>query len=87
MRFLAREGQMDYEAFTVEKLSRSAYQEARKHQPAEAAQLKCENAASPSSSPATAPRSKHALTEIMLNALQANPKTPLIGVRLQTGIQ
>jgi len=85
MRFLAREGQMDYEAFTVEKLVEDAYQEARKHQPAEAAQLKCENGGKPIIITGDRAALKHALAEIMLNALQANPKTPLIGVRLQTG--
>ena len=41
-------------------------------------------AASPSSSPAIAPALKHALAEIMLNAMQANPKKPTVGVRLHT---
>jgi len=85
MRFLAREGQMDREVFTVEKLVEDAYQEARKHQPAEAAQLKCENGGKPITITGDRAALKHALAEIMLNALQANPKTPTIGVRLQTG--
>jgi polar amino acid transport system substrate-binding protein len=86
MRFLAREGRMDCEAFTVEKLVEDAYQEARKHQPAEAAQLKYENGGKPIVITGDRAALKHALAEIMLNALQANPKTPVIGVRLQTGI-
>jgi len=85
MRFLAREGQMDREVFTVEKLVEDAYQEARKHQPAEAAQLKCENGGKSIIITGDRAALKHALAEIMLNALQANPKTPTIGVRLQTG--
>jgi signal transduction histidine kinase/CheY-like chemotaxis protein len=85
MRFLAREGQLDQEVFTVEKLVEDAYQEARKHQPAEAAQLKCENGGKSIVITGDRAALKHALAEIMLNALQANPKTPTIGVRLQTG--
>ncbi|MGA2853071.1 MAG: ATP-binding protein [Verrucomicrobiota bacterium] len=85
MRFLAHEGHMDREVFTVEKLVEDAYQEARKHQPAEAAQLKCENGGKPIVIAGDRAALKHALAEIMLNALQANPKKPTIGVRLQTG--
>ena len=85
MRFLAREGQMEQEAFGVEKLIEDAYQEARKHQPAEAAQLKCESGGKPIVITGDRAALKHAFAEIMLNALQANPKTPTIGVRLQTG--
>jgi nitrogen-specific signal transduction histidine kinase/CheY-like chemotaxis protein len=85
MRFLAREGQLDREVFTVEKLVEDAYQEARKHQPAEAAQMKCENGGQSIVIAGDRVALKHALAEIMLNALQANPKTPRIGVRLQTG--
>jgi nitrogen-specific signal transduction histidine kinase len=85
MRFLAREGHIEQEAFPVEKLIEDAYQEARKHQPAETAQLKLrKRRQSPSSSPATAPRSSTRFAEIMLNALQANPKEPTLDVRLHT---
>jgi len=85
MRFLAREGHLDQEVFTVEKLVEEAYQEARKLQPAEAAQLKCENGGKPITITGDRSALKHALAEIMLNALQANPKTPVIDVRLHTG--
>jgi nitrogen fixation/metabolism regulation signal transduction histidine kinase len=85
MRFLAREGQLDREVFTVEQLVEDAYQEARKHQPAEAAQLKCENGGKPIVITGDRAALKHAFAEIMLNALQANPKTPMIGVRLKAG--
>jgi len=85
MRFLAREGQLEQEAFAVENLIEDAYEEARKHQPSETAQLRCENGGKPIVITGDRAALKHALAEIMLNALQANPKTPLIGVRLQTG--
>jgi signal transduction histidine kinase/ActR/RegA family two-component response regulator len=84
MRFLAREGQLEHEVFTVEKLVEDAYDEARKHQPAETAQLKCENGGKPITIAGDRAALKHALAEIMLNALQANPRTPMIDVRLQT---
>jgi signal transduction histidine kinase/CheY-like chemotaxis protein len=84
MRFLAREGHLEPEAFAVEKLIEDAYQEARKHQPAEAGQLKCENGGKPIVITGDRAALKHALAEIMLNALQANPKSPTIGVRLLT---
>jgi signal transduction histidine kinase len=84
MRFLARDGRLEPEAFAVESLIEDAYQEARRHQPSETAQLKCENAGKPVVITGDRAALKHALTEIMLNALQANPKTPLIGVRWET---
>jgi signal transduction histidine kinase len=86
MRFLARDGQLEPETFGVEKLVEEAYQEARKHQPAEGAQLQCETGGKkPIVITGDRAALKHALAEILLNALQANPKTPTIGVRLQTG--
>jgi signal transduction histidine kinase/CheY-like chemotaxis protein len=85
MRFLAREGRIQPEAFAVEKLIEEAYHEARRHQPAEAAQLKCDNGGKPIVITGDRAALKHAFAEIMLNALQANPKMPTVGVRLQTG--
>jgi len=83
MRFLARDAYIEQEAFAVEKLVEEAYQEARKHQPADGAQLKCDNGGKPIVIRGDRPALKHALTEIMLNALQANPKAPAVGVRLR----
>jgi nitrogen fixation/metabolism regulation signal transduction histidine kinase len=84
MQFLAREGHLEQESFPVGKLIEDAYQEARKYQSAEGAQLRC--AAEGKSLRLTGDRAalKHALSEIMLNALQANPKTPTVDVQLQT---
>jgi len=84
MRFLARDGRFEQEAFAVDSLLEEAYQEARKHQPAESAQLKFENSGKPVVITGDRSALKHALAEVMLNALQANPKTPIIGVRWQT---
>jgi signal transduction histidine kinase/CheY-like chemotaxis protein len=85
MRFLAREGRIEHETFPVEKLIEDAYLEARKHQPAESAELKCENGGKPIIINGDRAALKHALAEIMLNALQANPKKPTVDVRLHTG--
>jgi signal transduction histidine kinase/ActR/RegA family two-component response regulator len=83
MRFLARDGHVEQEAFPVEKLIEEAYLEARKHQPAEAAQLKYENGGKPIILTGNRAALKHALAEVMLNALQANPKEPKIGVKVR----
>jgi signal transduction histidine kinase len=85
MRFLAREGHLESEAFAVEKLVEEAYQEARKHQSAEGAKLQFENGGKPTIITGDRAALKHAFTEIMLNALQANPKTPTVDVRLHSG--
>ena len=84
MRFLARENEPDTQAFPVEPLIEEAYQEARKHQPGEKAQLQCEDGGKPIVITGDRAALKHALAEIMLNALQANPKEPKSGVRLHT---
>ena len=84
MRFLAREGQMQPEVFGVEKLIEEAYQDATQQQHLEGAQLKVENNSKPLVLSGDRAALRHALSEIMLNALQANPKSPQIGVKLQT---
>jgi signal transduction histidine kinase/CheY-like chemotaxis protein len=84
MRFLAREGHIEQETFPVGKLIEEAYQEARKHQSADAGKLQFENGSKPVVITGDRAALKHALAEIMLNALQANPKEPKIGVTLHT---
>jgi signal transduction histidine kinase/CheY-like chemotaxis protein len=84
MRFLAREGQLETQAFPVEKLIQEAYQEARKHQATETTQLQYENGGKPVVITGDRAALKHAFAEIMLNALQANPKKPTVGVHLST---
>src|SRR6185436_19573682 len=84
MRFLARDAVASQEAFPLSPLIEEAYQEARKYQPAKAAQLQCENAGKPVFVTGDRAALKHALTEVMINALQANPADPKVGVRLQT---
>jgi signal transduction histidine kinase/DNA-binding NarL/FixJ family response regulator len=85
MRFLARDEQPEPVAFPVEPLLEEAYQEARRQLSAETGKLECESAGGkPIIITGDRASLKHALAEIMLNALQANPKDPKIGVRLQT---
>ena len=84
MRFLAREGHIESGSFPVEKLVEDAYQEAMRQQPVEGAQLKIEPGDRSFNVIGDRPALKHALAEIMLNALQANPKAPHIGVSFQS---
>lgn len=84
MRFLARDALATQEAFPVAPLIEEAYQDARKHQPVKAGQLKCESPSKPVLVTGDRAALKYALTEVLLNALQANPTDPKIGVRLQS---
>ncbi|HEU5395547.1 MAG TPA: ATP-binding protein [Verrucomicrobiae bacterium] len=84
MRYLARDGHVERETFSVQALIEEAYQEACKHHSAESAQLKYETDGKPIVLTGDRTALKHALAEIMLNALQANPKSPVVGIRLQT---
>jgi signal transduction histidine kinase/DNA-binding response OmpR family regulator len=83
MRFLARDALAAQEAFPLSPLIEEAYQEARKHQPVKTAQLKYENGGKPLFVTGDRAALKHALTEVMINALQANPTDPKVGVSLQ----
>ncbi len=83
MRFLAREGHVSKDICPVEKLVQDAFQEAMRQQPAEGAQLKLENSGLPYAVTGDRAALKHAFSEIMLNALQANPKAAKIGVNFR----
>ena len=87
MRFLARDNLISHEAFPVNPLIEEAYEEARKHQPVKAAQFKYEDEAKPIVMTGDRAALKHALTEVILNALQANPTDPKIGIRLHADTQ
>jgi signal transduction histidine kinase len=82
MRFLAGDALLSQEAFPLAPLIEEAFEEACKHQPAKAAQLKCDTPGKPLHMTGNRAALKHALAEVMLNALQANPIDPKIGVRL-----
>jgi signal transduction histidine kinase/CheY-like chemotaxis protein len=83
MRFLARDTLLTHEAFPLAPLIQEAYQEACKYQPATAAQLRFD-AKTPIILNGDRSALKHALTEVMLNALQANPTDPRIGVQFHS---
>lgn len=83
MRFLARDSSVSMESFPVESLIEDAYQEAQKHQQTKAPKLEYKNGTRPTILVGDRAALKHALSEVMLNALQANPSDPKIGVRVQ----
>jgi len=84
MRFLAREGQCAQETFAVGKLVEDAFQEATRHQATSGAQLKLGNFDPQLTVVGDRAALKHALSEIMLNALQSHPQNPQIDVTLAT---
>jgi signal transduction histidine kinase/DNA-binding NarL/FixJ family response regulator len=83
MRFLARDGFIEQEAFAVQKLIEDAYQEAIRQQPSQGSLLKMETGGKPFIISGNRLALKHAMSEILLNALQANPKGGQVGVKLQ----
>jgi signal transduction histidine kinase/GAF domain-containing protein len=83
MRFLARDGFIEQETFAVQKMIEDAYQEAIRQQPSQGALLKMESGGKPFIISGNRPALKHALSEILLNALQATPKGGQVGVKLQ----
>jgi signal transduction histidine kinase len=84
MRFLARDGFIQQEAFAVQKMIEEAYQEAVRQQPYKGVPLKLDAGGKPCIISGDRAALKHAMSEIMLNALQANPKGAQVDVKLQT---
>ncbi|MBC8094381.1 MAG: response regulator [Akkermansiaceae bacterium] len=82
MRFLARDSVLSQEAFAMTPMIEEAYQEARKHQPVKTAEFKYEDESRPFVVTGDRAALKHAMTEVIINALQANPANPKIGVRM-----
>ncbi|HYG21939.1 MAG TPA: ATP-binding protein [Verrucomicrobiae bacterium] len=82
MRFLARDSVLAQEAFPVTPLIEEAYQEARKHQPVKSAEFQYKDEDKPFVVTGDRAALKHALTEVIINALQANPSNAKIGVSL-----
>ena len=85
MRFLARDSMATNEPIPLTPLIEEAYQEARKYQPVKTAQLKYDNGGKPVFVTGDRAALKHALTEVLINALQANPTDPKVGVRVESG--
>jgi signal transduction histidine kinase len=82
MRYLARDQLLGQESFSLASLLDDAYREACKYQPAKPSQLKYEAAAKQVVATGDRAALRHAVSEIMLNALQANPADPRIVIRL-----
>jgi signal transduction histidine kinase len=84
MRYLAREGLVRQDSFPLAPLLEESFQEACKYQPGKALNLKYEAPEKPVLLTGDRAALKHAFTEVMLNALQANPSEPKVGVRLES---
>ncbi len=85
MRFLARDSLVSQEIFPLAPLIEEAYLEAQKYHPAKTPGLKYDPETKPIVVSGDRAALKHAFAEVMLNALQANPGDPKIGVRLNAG--
>jgi two-component system sensor histidine kinase AtoS len=86
MRFLARDGAAPGGEFPLGALIDEAFAEARKHQPSRNAQMKIDSTGKSAVISGDRAALKHALTEVLINALQANPNEPKIGVSLQAAV-
>jgi signal transduction histidine kinase len=84
MRFLAREGVIDRQTLPLTNLITEAFQDAQKHQPGKASKLKQEAAEQPIILAGDHAALRHALSEVFINALQANPADPRVAVRSLT---
>ena len=83
MRFLARDTVLSKEAFPLALLIDDAFNEAQKHQPVKTTR-KPESGSPPIILAGDRSALKHALAEIILNGLQANPTEAKIGIRTLT---
>ena len=82
MRYLNVDALLSSEAFPVAPLLEEAFQEACKYQPGKTAKATFETGNKPVIFTGNRAALKHALAEVMLNALQANPGDPKIGIHL-----
>jgi len=81
MRFLARDAIASNETFPLAPLIEEAYEEAKNHHPVKSSQLKYEKGNFSITLEGDRAALKHAISEVMLNALQANPADAQVGVR------
>jgi signal transduction histidine kinase len=81
MRYLGRTAGGSGQAFPLAPLIDEAWQEAQKHQPVKKAKYSNDFAKRPVFIPGDRLAIKHAMTELLLNALQARPDSPEIEVR------
>lgn len=86
MRYLARDSIISKEALPLAQLLEESFQEAQKYQPLKSAHLKLDKREQPIVLAGDRAALKHAVTEVLLNALQANPSDANVEVhtRLDT---
>jgi signal transduction histidine kinase/DNA-binding NarL/FixJ family response regulator len=87
MRFLAQESVLTREAFPLEPLIEEAFEEAKKYQPVRTSRLTYDNGVQPVIVAGDRAALKHAFTEVLINALQANPADAKIGVRAHPDLE
>jgi nitrogen-specific signal transduction histidine kinase/DNA-binding NarL/FixJ family response regulator len=80
MRYLARDTVVSKEAVALNQLIDEAYKEACKYQPSKSAKLNFDNGKSPIILVGDRAALRHALTEVMLNAIQANSADAKVGI-------
>lgn len=84
MRYLARDAVMNRESLPLEQLVEEAFKEAHKHQPAKTAKLQYENGGDPIVLSGDRAALRQALSEVLLNAIQANPSDAKIRIKATT---
>jgi signal transduction histidine kinase/DNA-binding NarL/FixJ family response regulator len=84
MRYLARDAVLAQEAVPLAQLIEESFKEARKHQPSKTAKLEFEDSKPPIVVSGDQTALRHAVSEVMLNALQASPATAKVEVKVQT---
>lgn len=84
MRFLARDAVLSSENLPLAQLLDEAFKEAHKHQPARSAKLQFENGGHPVILAGDRAALRHAFSEVLLNAIQANPTDPKVRVTTTT---
>jgi signal transduction histidine kinase len=84
MRFLAREGLVERETLPLTNLINEAFQDAQKYQLGKSSKLKQDAGEQPIVLAGDHAALRHALSEVFINALQANPADPRVAVRSLT---
>jgi nitrogen fixation/metabolism regulation signal transduction histidine kinase len=84
MRYLARDAIITSEAVALSPLIEEAFKEAYRYQPTRSAKLSFENGKHPIILNGDRAALRHALAEVMLNAIQANTADAKIGIHAET---
>ena len=84
MRYLARDAVVTREAVSLSQLVDEAYKEACKNQPTKSAKLQFDNGKHPLVVMGDRAALRHALAEVVLNAIQANTADARVSIRAQT---